>query len=116
MFGKKATQYIKLILVLLATTLMYGCSSEQEQIMGTYQAVDSGSTESIPATLEFQTGGKGFWYIETDNAPFRWDLYQNRIRLHTESGGVIQGTMDKDKGSIQLRLPGMEILHFKRVR
>lgn len=106
--------YIKLGLIILIATLVCGCSSQQEKLVGTYNAVKTGSTDPVVASLEFLADGKGFWSIETDNAPFRWDLSQNRIRLHTKSGGVIQGTIDGD--TIELTLPGMGLIRFNRIQ
>ena len=109
---RATTSYITAMLILLIAALVFGCNRQQEKLVGEYTAVKTGSAESVPASLELFADGKGFWSIETDNAPFRWDLYQNRIRLHTKSGGVIEGTLDQD--SIQLTLPGMGVIRFQR--
>ena len=99
------------MLILLIITLAWGCGSQQEKLVGTYTAVDGGS-EQVSASLELSADGKGLWSIKTDNAPFTWDLYQNRIRLHTKSGGVIEGTIDND--TIQVTLPGIGLILFQR--
>ena len=104
--------YIRFMLVFLIAALVYGCSSPQDKFLGKYTAVKIESTDWVAASLELLADGKGFWSIDTDNAPFRWDLYQNRIRLHTKSGGVIQGTLNND--TIQLALPGMGVIRFQR--
>jgi hypothetical protein len=104
--------YMRFILILLISALVCGCSNQQDKLLGKYKAVSIGSTDSVSASLELLADGKGFWSIETDNAPFRWDLHQNKIRLHTKSGGVIVGTLDND--TIQFSLPGMRLIHFQR--
>jgi len=104
--------YVKVMLILLIIALVWGCSSQQEKLVGTYTAVDIRSAEQVSASLELFEDGKGLWFIETDNAPFRWDLYQNKIRLHTKSGGVIEGTIDND--IIQVILPGIGLIRFQR--
>jgi hypothetical protein len=67
----------------------------------------------MSATLELEANGKGIWSVEADNAPFRWDVRHNKIRLHTQSGGVIEGTIDN--GTIHIALPGMDVILFERV-
>ena len=106
--------YIKLMLILLIITLVFGCSDQQEKLIGTYSAVDAGAIDPVAVSLELLADGKGFLSIETDNAPFRWDLYQNGIRLHTKSGVIIEGAIDHD--TIQFILPVMGLNRFQRIR
>ena len=106
------TSYFRFILILSVTVLVWGCSSQQEKLVGKYIAVNTGEAGLVPASLELLPEGKGFWSIDTDNAPFRWDLYQNKIRLHTRSGGVIEGTLDQD--TLQFTLPGTGQVRFQR--
>lgn len=100
------------ILILAAVLLIYHCN-RHENIAGKYRAVDNGTHKHITATLELKANGKGLWSIETDNAPFRWDLRQNTIRLHTRSGGVIEGTVDHK--TIQIALPGTGVILFEHI-
>jgi len=99
------------MLILLIATLVYGCSDQHHKLMGKYKAVNMASSDSVEATLELLAEGKGFWSIEADNTPFRWDLYQNKIRIHTNSGGVIEGTLGHN--IIELTLPGMGMIRFQ---
>ena len=112
--GNNMNPYVRLVLILLLiTALACGCgSSEREKLVGIYTAVSMGSEAPVTASLELLADGRGFWSIDTDNAAFRWDLHRNRIRLHTKSGGVIEGTLDHD--AIQLTLPGVGMIHFKK--
>ena len=98
-------------LVLMMPLLFWQCD-RHEEVVGKYNAVETSRDSRIPVTLELQANGKGLWSIETDNAPFRWDRKQNKIRLHTQSGGVIEGTMDNE--TIQIAIPGMGVIIFKR--
>ena len=106
------TSYFRFMLILLVAVLVWGCSSQQEKLVGKYIAVKTGEAVLVPASLELLPEGKGFWSIDTDNAPFRWDLYQNKIRLHTRSGGVIEGTLGQD--TLQFTLPGTGQVLFQR--
>lgn len=105
--------YIRLMMIPLILLLVCGCSNQRETLVGNYTAVNPTSAGPVTADLELLPDGKGFWSIETDNAAFRWDLHRGKIRLHTKSGGVIQGTFDHD--TIQLTLPGMGLIRFQRL-
>jgi hypothetical protein len=100
-----------LFLVLVMPLLFWQCD-RNEAMVGNYHSVDAGGPGRISATLELQANGKGLWSIETDNAPFRWDLQGNRIRLHTRAGGVIEGTIDSE--TIQIDIPGTGLIVFRR--
>lgn len=110
--GTAVNPYIRLIQVLVIIALVCGCSGRQEKLVGKYTAVNSGPAGSVTAGLELLADGKGFWSIDTDNAAFRWDLHRNKIRLHTKSGGVIEGTIEDN--AIQFVLPGMGKIRFEK--
>ncbi|CCK81092.1 hypothetical protein [Desulfobacula toluolica] len=115
--GNVMNSYIRLIQVLLIsvfviTAFVCGCSGQREKLVGKYTAVNTNTAGSVTASLELLADGKGFWSIDTDNAAFRWDLHRNKIRLHTRSGGVIEGTIDET--GIQFVLPGMGKIRFKK--
>lgn len=101
-----------LVLALFAFMALVQCS-QHEKMVGKYKSVGNGSSDRSLVTLDLQSGGKGLWSIETDNAPFRWNLNQDKIRLHTRTGGVIEGTVDN--GTIRIELPGMGDILFKRM-
>jgi hypothetical protein len=100
-------------LLVLLPLLLCQCA-KHEKMAGTYHAVETGPQGNPAATLELQVDGKGLWSIETDNAPFRWDLHNNAIRLHTPSGGVIVGTIDD--GTIKIDIPGSGMITFRRAK
>jgi len=99
--------------LLLVATVACSCG-QREAAVGKYEAVSQTTEGRIIHTLELQADGKGFWSVDTDNAPFRWDLHNNTIRLHTPTGGVIQGTLDR--GSLQVALPGQGVIQFTKIR
>ena len=101
------------VLLALVMPLLFWQCDRQESLLGKYHAGDAGLDRRISATLTLEANGKGMWSIETDNAPFRWDVRQNKIRLHTQSGGVIEGTVDN--GTIRIAMPGMDVILFHRV-
>lgn len=100
------------LLVVLLPLLVWQCD-RQEKIVGRYQADNTSAPGLVSTTLELQANGKGLWSIETDNAQFRWNLHQNTIRLHTHSGGVIEGTIDGE--TIQIDIPGTDTIIFRRL-
>ncbi len=112
--GTVMNPYIRLIQVLVIIALVCGCSGQREKLVGKYTAVNTKATGSVTAGLELLADGKGFWSIDTDNAAFRWDLHRNKIRLHTKSGGVIEGTIEDN--TIQFVLPGMGKIRFEKLR
>jgi hypothetical protein len=98
--------------VLFIAAMVSGCG-RQEALVGKYEAVSQTAAGRIILTLDLQADGKGLWSVETDNAPLRWDLHKNKIRLHTQTGGVIQGTMDR--GGLQITMPGQGVIDFTKV-
>ncbi|MCP4689190.1 MAG: hypothetical protein GY859_14140 [Desulfobacterales bacterium] len=102
----------KPIWILLTLFLIWGCD-ERDALVGKYASAPANSPGAVSATLELQADGKGFWSIETDNAPFRWDVTGGKIRLHTQSGGVIECVLDHN--AIKAALPGVGVIVFERV-
>jgi len=102
-----------MLVLLFAAAAICSCG-QQEAVVGKYEAVSQNAAGRIALMLELQADGKGYWSVETDNAPFRWDLHDNTIRLHTPAGGVIQGTLDQDK--LRITMLGEGIIEFTKVR
>lgn len=100
------------IFAAMAMMVLMQCS-QHEKMVGKYQSVPDRSNNQKKVILELHPGGKGLWSIETDNAPFRWKINQNKISLHTRSGGVIEGSIHD--GAIRIGLPGMGDILFKRL-
>ncbi len=102
-----------MMLLLFAAAAVCSCG-QREALVGKYEAVSQTAAGQVALMLELQADGKGYWSVETDNAPFRWELHKNNIRLHTPAGGVIQGTLDR--GSLRISLPGQGVINFTKVR
>ena len=102
------------LMVLLFVTAAVCSCGQREGLVGKYEAVSQTAAGRVALMLELQSDGKGYWSVETDNAPFRWDLHKNTIRLHTPTGGVIQGALDQ--GSLLVSLPGQGVINFTKVR
>lgn len=100
------------LLAVMALAFLVHCS-QHDTVVGKYQSVSNGRSDQSQVILELQSDGKGLWSMETDNASFRWKLNQNKISLHTRTGGVIEGTYDE--GTIRIDLPGMGDILFKRI-
>lgn len=101
------------IAMLFIAFAVCGCG-QREAAVGKYEAVSQTAEGRLILTLQLQADGKGYLSVENDNAPLRWDLHENTIRLHTQTGGVIQGTWDQ--GDIQVTMPGQVDLKFTRIR
>ena len=100
-----------IVLVIGMAWLFWHCD-RHEAIVGNYRSVGAESQAKPPATLALQTNGKGIWSTDTDNAPFRWRLDRNVIRLHTQAGGIIQGVIDGEH--IRIDMPGTGTIVFER--
>ena len=103
---------VAVMMVICMPLLLWHCD-RHDNLVGRYRAVDQGLQDGISATLELQANGKGIWSIETDNAPFRWTLHQQFIRLHTQAGGIIEGVIDGER--IRIDMPGSGLIVFERL-
>lgn len=104
---------IGFFLLITCMPLVFWHCDRHENIVGKYQSIAIGPQGKTAATLELQTNGKGMWFIETDNAPFRWTLHQKTIRLHTQAGGIIEGIIESER--IRIDMPGTGIILFERL-
>lgn len=103
---------ISLVFVGLIVPWLFWHCSQKASMEGKYTAQAIGESGRLAVTLELHPDGKGFWSTQTDNTPFRWDVYNNRLRLHTPTGGVIEGALGPDH--IKIALPGTDVIYFTR--
>lgn len=103
-----------LLMAVSLTLLTGGCSDQAGRVSGTWTGMDENAAAPVAVTIELQPDGKGFWSVGMDNAPFRWDLRLNTLRLHTPSGGVVEGEIQDQ--TIDISLPGTGIIHFQKSR
>lgn len=100
-------------MLIVCMPLLFWHCERHDPLVGKYRAFDGGPQGKMLATLELQANGKGMWSIDTDNAPFRWNLHQKTIRLHTQAGGIIEGVIDG--GRIRIDMPGTGAILFERM-
>lgn len=95
------------LLRLLLLPAVTACAPERDSLAGKYSA----SNGDLEIELTLGKDGKGTWSTDTDEITFKWSRRANdRIWLHTISGGVIEGTVEGS--GIRLYLPGVAPLDF----
>jgi hypothetical protein len=95
----------------LVLTFIFSCE-RAERYVGTYVARATEALEPSDIHIELKENGQGVWRVLDDEAPFKWDVKGDEIRLHTKAGGVILGKIQGD--TLQIALPGREVRHFKK--
>jgi hypothetical protein len=108
---RKRPDILSAILLLMIQAL---ACSEPPNLAGKYVAGNGSDPAASSITLELLQNGQGTWSTATDNASFRWNADKNRLWLHTQAGGIIQGTFDKD--TIRINLPGLPETQFRRAQ
>jgi len=98
-----------LILILLA---LVSCGHKHDPV-GRYEAKHPSEGSTIQMLLK--ADGKGQWTIARENIHFGWEQKGEEVWLHSRTGGVIVGKIDKD-GSIDVDVPGAGRLLFKRIQ
>jgi hypothetical protein len=99
--------------ILLVMIQALACRQSPD-LTGKYIAGNGSDPAASSITLELLQNGQGTWSTATDNASFRWNADKNRLWLHTQAGGIIQGAIDKD--TIRIKLPGVPETHFRRAQ
>lgn len=112
------TVFLKLSLIIVFCILAAACGKAGDaELAGTYEAVISGlkgAKKPVNVSMELRSDHKGQWTVEDDTAEFRWEIREGKIWIHTVSGGVIVGDMEKN--GFRIRLPGAETGFFSRSR
>jgi hypothetical protein len=102
--------------------LMFLLSCEsRDKYVGVYQVQVTSSTKQDLIILELKANGDGLWRVSSLKAagafaevPFTWYIKRGDLRVHTRTGGVIVGKIDKN--TIQITLPGSRALSFKKTQ
>lgn len=109
---------LKLSVVIVFCVLTAACGKTGDaDLAGKYEAVNiglKGAKKPVNVSMELKPDHKGQWTVEADTAEFRWEIQEGKIWIHTLSGGVIVGDMEKN--GFRIRLPGAETGFFARVK
>jgi hypothetical protein len=96
------------------------CESKNKYV-GVYEAQEASSAKQGVTTLDLKANGDGLWRVSSHKAagtfvevPFTWYIKRGDLRVHTKTGGVIVGKIDKD--TIQITLPGSRALTFRKTQ
>jgi hypothetical protein len=102
----------------LLLMLLLSCESKDKYV-GIYQAQVTSSAKQDVIILELKANGDGLWRLSSRKitgtfveVPFTWHIKRGDLRVHTRTGGVIVGKIDKD--TIQITLPGSRALTFRK--
>jgi len=104
--------------VLLVTALFLGPLSACEDtaaLQGHYRAGPPLEKQAHPLELVLNPNGQGSWARGDERVSFKWETKNNKIWLHTKSGGIVSGRLIEVEG-IELRMPGSGVVAFKRVQ
>jgi hypothetical protein len=109
-----------MICLFILLVFLLACESKDKYV-GVYQAQATSSAKQGVTILELKVNGDGLWRMSSHNvtgtfveAPFTWFIRRGDLRMHTRTGGVIVGKIDKD--TIQITLPGSRALTFKKTQ
>jgi hypothetical protein len=104
----------------MLVAFLVSCES-RDKYVGVYHAEAKGSANQGEIILELKENGDGLWRVSSDEVmgtfvevPFAWYIKRGDLRVHTKTGGVIVGKIDKD--TIQMTLPGSKALIFTKTQ
>jgi hypothetical protein len=113
MLTKFASQNrIWLLSLCLLLVLMFSCESK-DRYAGVYKAETKETSKQAEIAVELKANGDGLWRVGDEEVSFSWDIKGGELRVNTKGGGVIEGKIEKD--TIQMTLPNMKPLTFKKV-
>jgi hypothetical protein len=81
---------------LLCAFIWIACERESS-LPGTYEAFDNGG-EPAQLVLRLDADGRGAWSLGDEYVEIRWKVRGGNIVMHTKSGGVFEGMVDRDRG------------------
>lgn len=107
-------------MVCLFVLLMFFLACEsKDKYVGVYQA--QSSVRQGVTILELKANGDGLWRVSSRKVtgsfvevPFTWRIKRGDLRVHTKTGGVIVGKIDRN--TIHITLPGSRALIFRRIQ
>ena len=104
---------IFIIFIFFTMIFSFACDNKQKYT-GLYRAEDRGLQQEHKTTIELKEDGQGLWRVEDDEVSLSWGIKGNELRLHTETGGVIKGTI-KNNG-IEIILPNSQNIFFTKIK
>ncbi|MEM5786979.1 MAG: hypothetical protein AAGU11_06640 [Syntrophobacteraceae bacterium] len=103
-----------LFVLAVLTAILLGpvsCGVGDHDLSGKYKV--TGARDEMQMQISLKSDGKGTWKVRGEESSFVWEQRGEEIHLHSKTGGVITGRLDKDH-SIHIFIPGMESFHFVR--
>ena len=91
--------------------LLVSCES-RDKYAGVYKAELKEPAKQGEVILELKGNGEGVWRVGSDEDSFVWDIKRGELRVNTKGGGVIVGKIEED--TIQMTLPGLKVMLFKK--
>jgi hypothetical protein len=108
---KKAGYHGWLAGICVLLMLLVSCES-RDQYAGMYKAELNEPAKQGEVILELKENGEGVWRVDSGEDSFVWYVKRGELRLNTRGGGVIVGKIEKD--TIQMTLPGLKVMIFKK--
>ena len=104
------------IVFLTAISLLplWACK-DRALVQGTYLAESPVETQANYQKLVLNLNGHGFWVRGDERLFFKWETDNNKIWLHTKTGGVVSGNLIK-ADRIEIMVPGAGIVAFKKMQ
>jgi hypothetical protein len=102
-----------LIIILFTLIFSFACDNKQKYA-GLYRAEVGELQQGREYTIELKENGQGVWRLADDEAFFSWGVNGKEIRLHTKTGGVITGMLEKN--GIEITLPNSQKVFFIKIK
>lgn len=96
--------------LLLLTATVTGCRSAVESLVGEYE-VEAGGLPS-PPKLNLRSDGGGGLTVGAEEAPFRWEIKEEHVLLHTRQGGMVP--LKRTSQGLEGVLPGAGHVVFRK--
>jgi hypothetical protein len=97
--------------LLLCLVGVWSCQRHAD-LAGSYAAANPADKERT-VLLVIRPDGNGWWTVDGEELPFRWEQRSREIWLHAKSGGMIAGKL-ADGSGITMNLPGVGDLSFRK--
>ena len=104
---------IFIITIFLTMILFFACDNKQKYA-GLYRAEGGELQQGRENTIELKENGHGVWRVADDEASFSWGVNGKEIRLHTKTGGVITGMLEKS--GLEITLPNSRKVFFTKIK